>query len=80
MSWKDSEPATNYPTWCTYFDSRCLEVSYDPEQGLGTVGYVEFSVHHLAKIDREEWPQIHFEGPDPISPHVYWWRAGEISE
>jgi hypothetical protein len=22
--------------------------------------------------------QFHFEGPDSISPHVYWWRDGEI--
>lgn len=21
---------------------------------------------------------IHFEGPDPISPHLYWWKDGEI--
>lgn len=22
---------------------------------------------------------IHFQGPDPVSPHVYWWRDRSIS-
>lgn len=43
-----------------YFDSRGEEVSYDPEQGMGTYGQAEFSVHNMAanlgKIDREQWP------------------------
>lgn len=60
-----------------YFDDRNVEVSYDPEQGLGEAQGAEFSVHNLAanlaRIDRGKWPDYvawHFghlmEGPPEI--------------
>lgn len=43
-----------------YFAGRGEQVTYDPEEGIGTFGQVEFSVHNmaanLAKIHREQWP------------------------
>jgi hypothetical protein len=60
-----------------FFASRDLEVSYDPETGLGTYGEAQFSVRNLAqnlaKIDRERWSEYvawHFgrlvEGPPEV--------------
>lgn len=65
-----------------YFDSHDEEVSYDAEQGHGTVGEAAFSVHNLAanlaRIDRKRWSEYvawHFthllSGGPPELPMTY---------
>lgn len=37
------------------------------------------SVVHSMGAMLEFGLQLHFEDPDPISPHIYWWRGGSIT-